>query len=274
MKNVKLSFGLFIIACFVFIGCATAKKEPAHENDLTEKFALIIGNTNYQNISKLQNPKNDAEDAANVLKQFGFNVELCLDLNYEQMELIIDKYIENLSGKNNTEGFFYFAGQGFNSSGNNYLIPVDFNPNNGNQIISGSYPMETLFKKLIKADNAPNVVIVDACFTEIPVTHRGIFASVNDDLPIENDGLELIDKFTKDIFYLQSALPGKAALDGGISDRNSPFARALLKNIIKPVKFIELVNDIIIDTLEYSNGQQKPYFKGNIFNYENYIINH
>jgi len=177
--------------------------------------------------------------------------------------------------KNDTEGVFYFAGQGFNLNDNNYLMPIDFNPNNVNQIISESYAMATLFTKLIEADNAPNVVIVDACFSEIPITHRGlVFLSYQDNQPIENDGLELIGQFTKDIFYLQSALPGKIALDGGILDRNSPFAKALLKNIIRPEKFIELVQDIIADTLEYSNGQQQPYFKGNTFNYENYIINH
>jgi len=274
MKKFNFLFGIFMITCFVFIGCATTGKKPSTKNNSVEKFALIIGNTNYQNVAKLQNPKNDAEDVSNILNQFGFKVELCLDLNYEQMETMINKYIERLSGKKDTEGFFYFAGQGFNLNGNNYLMPIDFNPNN-NQYISKSYAMGTLFTNLIKANNAPNVVVVDACFTEIISPHRGIILGNNQDSQsMENDGLGLIGKFTKDIFYLQSALPGKIALDGSAMDRNSPFAKALLKNIIKPIKFIELVQDIINDTLEYSNGQQQPYFKGNIFYFENYIINH
>jgi len=273
MKSFKLLFGLFAITCIVIIGCTTTGKEISNKNGSVEKYALVIGNTNYQNVMKLQNPKNDAEDVANILNQFGFKVELCFDLSYKQMETIITKYVENLSGKNDAEGFFYFAGQGFSLSGNNYLMPVDFNPNNNNYA-SESYALKTLFTDLIKANNAPNIVIVDACFNEIMSQHRGISTSSRDNQSTENDGLGLIAQFKKDIFYLQSAMPGKAALDGSEADRNSPFARAFLKNIIKHKKFIELVQDIINDTLEYSKGQQQPYFKGNTFKLKNYIVNH
>jgi hypothetical protein len=272
MKNIKLLLGIFVVICLIIIGCATAGKVVPNKNSLGDKFALVIGNANYQ--YALQNPKNDAEDVANVLTQFGFSVDLCFDLTYEQMEIKIDQYIGKLSSKNDAEGFFYFAGKGFSFDDNNYLMPVDINENSYDQIISTSYALRRLFTKLIGAANAPNVVIIDACFTEIPATHRGIVTrSVQDDQPIEKDGLELIGQFTKDIFYLQSTSPGQIASDGGITDRNSPFARALLKNIIRPVKFIDLIKFIIAETLLYTNGQQQPYFKGNTFNYEDYIIN-
>jgi len=248
MKNFKLLLGLFAISCLILIGCKTTGKENPKENGSADKFALVIGNSNYQYAPKLRNPKNDAEDVANVLTQFGFSVELCFDLNYEQMVKMIDKYVGNLSSKNDAEGVFYYAGSGFKVNDNNYLMPIDFNEKNTNNIISEAYTMAALFTKLIEAGNAPNVVIVDSCFSEMQMAqqaHRGIV------FVYDSDGLELIEKFTKDIFYLQSAMPGKIALDGGISDRNSPFTKALLKNIVKPVKFTELVQDIIADTVLY-----------------------
>jgi uncharacterized caspase-like protein len=258
--------------------CATIGKKYNEEN-ISGKYALVIGNANYKSIIKLENPQNDAEDVSNALKQLGFKVELGIDLNFAQMERAINKFIEKISTKNITEGLFYFAGQGFSINGINYLVPVDLQANNATQIISQSYAMKTLFNKLMTTNNIVNVVIIDTCFTKMtlpsPFPHRGIIffpTTDQDNLPIENDGLELLEEFTKDIFYLQSTLPGQIAFDG-IGRRNSPFTMALLKNLMIPKIFIELVKDIMTDTMEYSNGQQHPYFKGNIFNHEDYIIN-
>ncbi|MCL2625393.1 MAG: hypothetical protein FWD46_01065 [Cystobacterineae bacterium] len=80
--------------------------------------------------------------------------------------------------------------------------------------------METLFNKLKTANNTLNIVIIDACFKKMTPPlfhhHRGIvfYPMTKQDLPIENDGLELLEQFSKDIFCLQSALSGKTALDG------------------------------------------------------------
>jgi len=281
MKKVMLSLGLvFAFICLALIMCTTTGKvSGAGKNDLGLKRALVIGNANYQNILRLQNPKNDAEDVANVLKKLGFNVELYFDLNHRQMETTINRFVEKLSGNKDIEGLVYFAGQGFSINEKNYIVPVDLSASSSAQIITGSYAMETLFSKLSAANNTLNIVIIDACFAKMTLphfhAHRGVTVFPMEDQdgkPVENDGLELINQFTNDIFYFQSALPGRTALDGAGS-RNSPFARALIKNLANPVRFIDLVKDIMTDTLEYTNRQQHPYFKGNIFIHEEYIIN-
>lgn len=276
MKKGTICFVLFIIVSFVSIGCSTAGKVAKNEDVLGKKYALVIGNTNYVNLPKLKNPVNDAEDISKLLEQYNFQVELCLDLNYAEMELKIDRFIENLSKQNNAEGLFYFAGQGLRINGNNCLMPVDIIVSNEEELVTGSYGMEALFSRLINANNSVNVVIADACFTDYSPIHRGIVFIGKANEPqsdeIGGDGLDIIEQFSKDVFYLQSALPGEIALDG--IGRNSPFTQALLENLIKPVNFIELVEEIINDTVLYSNGNQQPYFKANIYNYGDYIIIH
>ena len=283
MKKRKgmLFLGLFFtfICLALFMCTTTGRVSDAENNNLGVKRALVIGNANYQNILRLQNPRNDAEDVANVLKQIGFNVELYFDMTHHQMETAINRFIEQLSGNKDIEGLIYFAGQGFSINGQNYIVPVDLNASGSAQIITGSYAMETLLNKLLGANNTLNIVIIDACFTKMTLphfhAHRGVVFFPMEDQegqPVESDGLELLNQFTNDIFYLQSALPGRTALDGA-GGRNSPFARALIKNLANPVRFMDLVKDIMTDTLEYTNRQQHPYFKGNIFIHEEYIIN-
>jgi len=266
-----------IAMVFTMIACSTIEKNNSGtksiNNDLN-RIALVIGNSNYENLPKLNNVRNDAEDVANILNQFGFHVDIYYDLNYEQTEIVVNNYLNKLSQNKNAEGFFYFAGNGNRFNDRNYILPIDINLSSDSSILSGSYSIDTFLNGLIAADNKLNIVIMDACFIEHSVTHRGlIFISPNDNEPILNDGLDVLENFTKDIFYLQSALPGQVAWDGIFGSRNSPFTKALLENIIKPINFNTIVFEIINKTIEYTNERQKPYYKANIFNYEDYIIN-
>jgi uncharacterized caspase-like protein len=274
MKKGKIGFGLLFFTVFILVGCSSTGKGTA--NGAVKKYALVIGNSNYEYVLKLKNPNNDAEDISKTLERFNYQVELCLDLDLGKMETAVDNFIENLSKQNNAEGFFYFAGQGARINGNNYMMPTDIYANNEAGLVLGSYGITTLLSKLITADNALNTVVIDACFTDFSFEPRhrgGVLVIIDESLSgkLENDGLDLIEQFTKDIFYLQAAMPGSLAMDG--TGRNSPFTRALLENMVKPVPFIELVPGIIKNTIEYSGGHQMPYFKGNIFNYENYKFN-
>ena len=277
LKKLFLYLSLLTVAGAVLIGCKT----PPRASEPEKKFALVIGNSNYGAYAKLKNSINDAEDMSKVLQELDYKVELCIDIDLDEMKAVIDNFAENLSKREDAEGFFYFAGMGARIKGKNYIIPTAIKASNEDQLILGSYELSDLFGKLIEADNAVNVVIIDACFSEIssgehrntaPQTARS--ASIGDVISsdkINNDSLELIEQFSKDIFYFQSALPGKEALDG--MGRNSPFTRALLENIAKPAMFTDLVQEIIKDTHKHSGGSQRPYFKANVFNYRDYMLN-
>lgn len=45
------------------------------------RVALVIGNSEYLNIGKLNNPKNDANDIASILGKLNFDVEKVIDAN-------------------------------------------------------------------------------------------------------------------------------------------------------------------------------------------------
>ena len=51
-----------------------------------QKFALVIGNGAYTNITRLNNPVNDANDMEAALRSLGFTVDKVLNGNQDQGE--------------------------------------------------------------------------------------------------------------------------------------------------------------------------------------------
>jgi formylglycine-generating enzyme required for sulfatase activity len=129
-----------------------------------QKFALVIGNANYNGILGLRNPVNDANDMETALRALGFNVEKVLNGNLDQMEAAIIRLKNRLSGSRNSYGFFFYAGHGVQSEGVNYLIPVD-----ASTILSESHlrqravSLQTLLDNLGEAGNELNMVVLDSC---------------------------------------------------------------------------------------------------------------
>jgi uncharacterized caspase-like protein len=90
-----------------------------------QKYALVIGNGAYTDITRLNNPVNDANDMTTTLQGLGFQVDKVLNGTLGQMEDAVIRLRNRLSTNGNTYGFFFYAGHGVQSGGDNYLIPVD-----------------------------------------------------------------------------------------------------------------------------------------------------
>src|SRR5436305_1784218 len=63
------------------------------------RVALVIGNSAYRHVARLDNPANDAEDMAAVLRQLGFELidgHARTDQNVEEMKRLILKFGEKL----------------------------------------------------------------------------------------------------------------------------------------------------------------------------------
>ena len=93
----------------------------------SSKYALVIGNGAYTGLSRLTNPINDADDMAAALEELGFTVDKVLDGSLDQMENAVMRPKNRLSASDGSYGFFFYAGHGVQSNGENYLIPIDAN---------------------------------------------------------------------------------------------------------------------------------------------------
>jgi hypothetical protein len=94
-----------------------------------ERVALVIGNSAYQNVSRLDNPANDASLMADMLKSLGFKLVgggAQADLEKTAFDIAVQSFGRQLQGAD--VGLFYYAGHGVQVRGSNYLVPVNANP--------------------------------------------------------------------------------------------------------------------------------------------------
>jgi uncharacterized caspase-like protein len=88
-----------------------------------KRVALVIGNGDYRNASRLINPRNDAEDVAAALRRNGFETIVGLDLDKAGMEDATIRFSRN--AQNADVALFYYSGHAIQHAGVNFLMPVD-----------------------------------------------------------------------------------------------------------------------------------------------------
>lgn len=131
-------------------------------------FAVIIGNEDYKNVSKVQYAQNDARSFAEYCKKtLGLpekNVRGYEDATYGMMVSAlqdIQKIAKAYHGDINI--IFYYAGHGIpdNASKNAYLLPVDAD---GRQM-DICFPLDKLYQELGALEAKSVTVFLDACFS-------------------------------------------------------------------------------------------------------------
>ena len=217
------------------------------QGDEPQKYALVIGNGAYTgSLSRLANPENDANDIALLLTQLGFSVEKILNGSQPQMESAILRLHEKLSAPKNSYGFFFYAGHGVQSNGENFLIPVDANIPNENYLRNRAVSVQVLLDDLNDAQNALNVVVLDACRDNPFGWSRG-----------GSRGLAIVSRQPADSIIVYATSAGQRASDG--EGRNGLFTSQLLPNLATPgIEVSEVFRRTGADVAEASSRQQIP----------------
>jgi len=228
--------GIIVLLLFLFPASLSAQ----------QKFALVIGNSNYTGISRLNNPVNDANDMEVALKELGFTVEKVLNGNLEQMETAVMRLKNRLSVSGDAYGFFFYAGHGVQSNGENYLIPVDANIPGENFLRSRTVSVQTVLDELNDARNKLNVVVLDACRDNPFGWARS-----------GNRGLMLVSRQPADSIIVYATSAGQTASDG--TGRNGLFTGQLLNNLRTPgLEVAEVFKRTGANVAEASGRRQIP----------------
>jgi formylglycine-generating enzyme required for sulfatase activity len=226
---------------------------------LSEKrIALVIGNGAYRHAQSLENPKNDATDVSSSLRELGFEViggdQNGVNLNQRQMELLMREFGERLAATKGI-GLFYYAGHGLQSNGQNYLVPVDADISEEDEVKYKAVPLGFVLDKMSSARNNFNLVILDACRNN-PFARS--WRSVRD--ASENKGLANSHP-PRGTLILYATQPGDVSSDG--TGRNGLFTSALLKQIKKPnFELDQLVKAVAREVEQASQQKQSPWKEG------------
>ena len=213
-----------------------------------QRFALVIGNSAYSSVLRLDNPVHDAELMAKTLKEQGFKVALKLDAAQIEMKRAIADFGRELrAAGTEATGLFYYAGHGVQSFGNNYLLPVDATLQNAADLDLVAVEAQSVLRQMASARNRTNLVILDAC-RDNPFEH----------LPDLNENGLAEMKAPTGTFLAYATAPGGVALDG--IGGNSPFTAEVARQISIPGLPIEQAfKEVRRAVLEQSQGRQTPW---------------
>jgi hypothetical protein len=210
-----------------------------------QKYALVIGNGAYQTISRLGNPVNDAADIKAALEALGFQVDLLTNVNLGRMEDAAVQLKNRLRNSPGSYGFFFYAGHGVQSQGQNYLIPVDADIKSESFLRERAFNIQILYDELEQAGNALNIIVLDACRNNpFGWSRSGI------------RGLTVVSEQPAGSIIVYATGAGQAAADG--MGRNGLFTGQLLKNLALDLEVKELFNRTGLDVLQASSGGQRP----------------
>jgi hypothetical protein len=227
-----------------------------------KRVALVIGNSAYRNVARLDNPTNDAELLAETLRTLGFTLVgggAQLDLDKASLDRAVQAFGAQLSGAD--VGLFYYAGHGVQVRGENYLIPVDANPTKEVDVDFQMLDTNLVLRQMEAAGTRLNIVVLDACRNN-PFGGRGLVVARAQDtqsnrLRDTSSGLAQMQAPAGTLISFATQ-PGSVAQDGG--NGNSPYARALADTIRKPgLGIFDAFNQIGLEVKRATGGAQQPW---------------
>lgn len=214
-----------------------------------KRVALVVGNSTYQNVSRLQNPKDDAQLVADTLQRLGFALvggQAQVDLDKVGFDAAIQRFGSQLMGAD--VALFYYAGHGIQVRGTNYLVPVSANPVREADVDFQMVDVGLVLRQMEGAGTRLNIVILDACRNN-PFGGRGLRAA--------DGGLAQI-RAPEGTLLSYATQPGNVALDG--DDGHSPYTRALVDTMQKPgLDVLQAFNQVGLIVKRATGNAQQPW---------------
>lgn len=213
-----------------------------------KRLALIIGNADYMYVSKLSNPVNDAKTMRSGLKNLGFDVIISENANLRTMKETIDAFGQKLQKYD--VGLFFYSGHGVQVNGENYLIPIDANIKNENDVEYDGVKAERVLGRMEDARNKTNIMILDAC-RENPFERSWTKSFIG-------KGLAAMTAPTGSLVAYATA-PGQVAYDDS-RQKNSPYTFALLHYLsASNTSILEMFQQVRTMVIQNTNNKQIPW---------------
>jgi TPR repeat protein len=213
------------------------------------RVALVVGNSAYQNVSRLDNPTNDASLMADTLRDLGFTLignGAQLDLDKTALDGAVQSFGQKIQGAD--VALFYYAGHGVQVRGSNYLVPVNANPTREADVDFQMVDINLVLNQMQGSGTRLNLVILDACRNN-PFGGRGLRSSEGGLAQMRAPEGTLISYATQ---------PGSVAQDGG--DGNSPYTKALATTIRRSgLDIFQTFNEVGLAVKRSTGGLQQPW---------------
>jgi len=234
---------VLLVAASLTSGVACAEK----------RVALVIGNSAYEHVPRLQNPVNDASDMRTKLAALGFQIFGGADLDRTKMISALTGF--GRAAENADVALVFYAGHGLQVNGQNYLVPVDANVEFEAELDIALVPFSIVMQQLSRGSRI-NIALLDAC-RDNPFS-QGLSRSMGTRaVGALGRGLSRVNS-AAGTFIAYATAPDNVAQDG--TGRNSPFTSAVLKFIDRPgLSLSDMMIDVRNEVIQSTNGKQVPW---------------
>jgi uncharacterized caspase-like protein/uncharacterized protein YraI len=226
------------------------------------RVALVIGNSEYQNVGRLPNPANDAAALAAALQRLGFAVTSLRDASVGDMRRALQDFEVTAAGAE--IALVYYAGHGIEMNGTNYLIPVDAELKRDTHVEDEAIPLDRV-ERAAEGASRLRLILLDACRDNpfvVEMERNAARRSIG-------RGLARVEPPAQTL--VAYAAKGGTTADDGDGD-HSPYATSLLRHIETPGLELNFLFRIVHDeVLEETGGAQEPFVYGSLGATEIYL---
>ena len=222
------------------------------------KVALVVGNARYRS-EVLRNPTNDSRAVAEALRSLGFDVIEKENVGFRDLLAALREF--SLRARKSQVRVFYYAGHGIQVKGRNFLIRVDAEIADVEDVSRKSADLNDLLERLGDFGSGVNIVVLDACRNS-PFNYVTIVANdgrrIRVRAPSSRQGLARADPPNGTLIGYSTA-PGAVAADGG-SEGNSIYTKHLLAHFSIPGQTVEqLFKKVRRGVASETNNMQVPW---------------
>src|SRR5450631_3744160 len=208
-----------------------------------KRVALVVGNSAYQNVARLDNPRNDATLVAETLSGLGFTLvggRAQLDLDKAALDTDVQNFGQQIQGAD--VALFYYAGHGVQVNGSNYLVPVGANPTREADVDFQMVDINLVLRQMQGSGTRLNVVILDACRNN----------------PFGARGLRSADGGLAQMRAPEGTLISYATQPGSVA--HSPYTKALATTIKQAgLDIFQTFNQVGVAVKRETGGSQQPW---------------
>ncbi|RMF38608.1 MAG: hypothetical protein D6754_07130 [Alphaproteobacteria bacterium] len=219
-----------------------------------QRYAIVVGNSEYQHAPDLPNARADAGLVAGFLRAQGFTVIERYDLDRLGFEGLLRQALFEI--EQDSEVLFYYAGHGFQIGQRNYLVPVDGDLSQPRDVAFETVTLDSLVA-ILGARARLQVVILDSCRNNPFADGMAIAGLYSTPMPTEA-GFSPMSAPVNTLLAFSTS-PGALALDG--DGTNSPYTLALVDAATtQPSEAIRaILDDVRRKVYSATEGRQVPW---------------
>lgn len=253
--------------CVVFYSTGGLFLSRPAQAQSSNGIALIIGQSDYEHLPRLENTRSDARKIEALISSLGFRTELSLDRPSNRLRGDLEAFVDDAAGTD--VALIYYGGHGIEVGGENYLMPIDVDASALTQPSQQAFAISSILDKL-RSRTRLTVILLDACRSNpfprgtfgrdsqsrlVPIQASGLAAVRGASVISERSGAD--DSIGEIIAF--AAAPGNVALDGPAGG-NSPYALALLKHLpAEGLEFGQVMTLVSQEVYLLTGGRQQPW---------------